>query len=98
MLAAWYLHSKFWQGRAWHFSAGASLRGVFCANSGQLHRSSVFTLAQLQIIQVGVSLCLFILFSIFVMKYLVKLDFVWDAHLHDSRSGFRIRRIDSLIT
>jgi hypothetical protein len=41
--------------------------------------STVLSLAQLQVLQVGISLLLFIPFAVFIMKSPLKIDYLWAA-------------------
>jgi len=81
MLSAWYAHLRFWNGRAWYVAAFLSWCIAFFEYSVHIPANrigfSVFTLPQLQVIQIGLSLCLFVPFSVFIMKCPVKLEFLW---------------------
>ena len=83
MLTAWYFHLKQWNDRPWYVAAFLSwcIAGIEYSAHIPANRigSAVLTLSQLQILQVGLSLLLFIPFAIVVMKAPVKLDYVWAA-------------------
>lgn len=83
MLTAWYFHLKQWNDRPWFV---ASLFSWFIAAiEYSVHipanriGATELSLSQLQILQVGLSLLLFIPFAIFVMKSPVKMDYIWAA-------------------
>jgi uncharacterized protein (DUF486 family) len=81
MLTAWYFHLKQWSDRPWYVAS--FLSWCIAAVEYTVHipanriGHTALTLSQLQILQVGISLLLFIPFAVFVMKAPVKLDYVW---------------------
>lgn len=81
MLNAWYFHLKGWADNPWYLAALFSW--FIAAIEYSVHipanriGSQALSLSQLQILQVGISLMLFIPFTVFVMKEPVKLDYVW---------------------
>ena len=83
MLTAWYFHLKQWSDRPWYVASFFSW--CIAAFEYSVHipanriGSTGLSLSQLQILQVGISLLLFIPFAIFVMKSPPKLDYFWAA-------------------
>ncbi len=83
MLTAWYFHLKQWSDRPWYVAS--LLSWCIAAFEYSVHipanrvGSTVLSLSQLQVLQVGISLVLFIPFAVFVMKSPVKLDYIWAA-------------------
>lgn len=83
MLTAWYFHLKAWSDKPWFI---ASLLSWFIAAiEYSVHipanriGSTALSLSQLQILQVGMSLLMFIPFAIVIMKTPVRLDYIWAA-------------------
>lgn len=81
MLTAWYFHLKQWSDKPWYIAAIlswfiASLEYSVHIPANRIG-SAALTLSQLQILQVGISLLMFIPFAVFVMKAAVKLDYIW---------------------
>ena len=83
MLCAWYLHLKWVSQTHWYLAAMISWGIAFFEYNFHIPAnrigSQVLTLSQLQIIQVGMSLLIFIPFSIIVMQKPIKLDYLWAA-------------------
>lgn len=81
MLAAWYFHLKQWSHKPWYFAAllswGIALFEYSVHIPANRIGSAELTLSQLQIMQVGISLLLFIPFAVFVMKQSIGLDYLW---------------------
>ena len=81
MLTAWYLHLKQFASKPLWFVIGASWMIAFIEYLFHIPANrigfQVMTLAQLQILQVGMSLLLFIPFAIFVMDKPPRLDYLW---------------------
>jgi len=81
MLTAWYFHLRQWSGKPWYIAALLSWGIAFFEYSVHIPANRIghaeLTLAQLQILQVGMSLLIFIPFSILVMGHQIKLDYVW---------------------
>lgn len=83
MLAAWYFHLKQWAHKPWYAAAFLSWCIAFCEYSVHIPAnrigSTVFSLPQLQVLQVGMSLVFFLPFAVFVMRRPVSMDYVWSA-------------------
>lgn len=83
MLTAWYLHLRFLGSKVWIVAALASWGIAFFEYLVHIPANRIghaeLSLSQLQIIQIGMSLLMFIPFSMIVMKTPVKLDYVWAA-------------------
>ena len=81
MLTAWYLHLKTLNHKPWYVASLVSWGIAFLEYTVHIPANrighAVLTLSQLQILQVGMSLVLFIPFSVFVMGHPVKLDYIW---------------------
>ncbi len=81
MLCAWYLHLKFLKNSVWYIAAITSWGIAFFEYSVHIPAnrigSEVLTLSELQILQVGMSLIMFIPFSIIFMGKGIKLDYLW---------------------
>jgi len=83
MLTAWYFHLKQWSDRPWYIASFFSW--CIAALEYSMHipanriGSTVLSLAQLQVLQVGISLLLFIPFAVFIMKSPLKIDYLWAA-------------------
>jgi len=81
MLTAWYLHLDYLRDKPWYVAVLASwavafLEYIFHIPANRIGHTQ-FDLSQLQILQVGMSLLLFVPFSVVVMGAPVKLDYVW---------------------
>ena len=83
MLTAWYFHLRSLSDRAWYVAAFASwcIAAVEYSFHIPANRigSTALTLSQLQILQVGMSLVLFIPFTVIIMKQPIKQDYIWAA-------------------
>jgi uncharacterized protein (DUF486 family) len=83
MLTAWYFHLKQWSGKPWYFAAALSWGIAFFEYSVHIPANRIgateLTLSQLQILQVGMSLFIFVPFAIIVMGHPIKLDYIWAA-------------------
>jgi uncharacterized protein (DUF486 family) len=83
MLTAWYLHLKTLNHRPWYVASLASWGIAFFEYTVHIPANRIghaeLTLSQLQILQVGLSLLLFIPFAIFVMGHPIKLDYLLAA-------------------
>jgi uncharacterized protein len=81
MLSAWYLHLKYWADRPWYTAAFLSWCIAFLEYAVHIPANRIghtlLTLPQLQILQVGLSLFLFIPFATLVMKRSIGMDYVW---------------------
>lgn len=81
MLTAWYLHLKQFASKPLWFAIAASwlialVEYVFHIPANRIG-FQVMTLPQLQILQVGISLLLFMPFAIFVMGRSPRMDYLW---------------------
>lgn len=83
MLSAWYLHLKYLDHKPWYIAALASWGIAFFEYSVHIPANRIghaeLSLFQLQIIQVGMSLLMFIPFAMFVMNQPFKTDYYWAA-------------------
>lgn len=83
MLCAWYLHLKWLDERHWMMATLVSWGIAFLEYNFHIPANRIgsqeLSLTQLQIIQIGMSLLLFIPFSIFVMNKPIKMDYIWAA-------------------
>lgn len=81
MLTAWYLHLKMLDHRPWYIASLVSWGIAFFEYTVHIPANrighGVMTLAQLQILQVGMSLLLFVPFAILVMGAPIKRDYLW---------------------
>jgi uncharacterized protein (DUF486 family) len=81
MLCAWYLHLKWFGDKHWFIAALISWGIAFVEYNFHIPAnrigSQALSLPQLQILQIGMSLLLFIPFSILVMNKPIKLDYIW---------------------
>ena len=81
MMSAWYLHLNWANQKAWYIAVMASwgiafLEYLFHIPANRIGYAEL-SLSQLQILQVGMSLVLFIPFSIMFMEQSVKMDYIW---------------------
>jgi len=83
MLSAWYLHLKWLDQKIWFYAAIFSWGIAFFEYLFHIPANRIgseeLTLTQLQIIQIGMSLIMFVPFSIFIMNKPIKLDYLWAA-------------------
>jgi len=83
MLTAWYFHLKTLNHKPWYIAALFSWGIAFFEYSVHIPANRIghteMTLSQLQILQVGMSLLIFIPFTIFIMGEGVKMDYIWAA-------------------
>ena len=81
MLTAWYFHLKQWDSKPWYVAAFLSWCIAFFEYSVHIPANrigiEVLTLPQLQVLQVAMSLLVFIPVTIFVMGESIKLDYMW---------------------
>ena len=100
MLTAWYFHLKQCYERPFYVAAFFSWCIAATEYSAHIPAnrigSTVLSLSQLQVLQVGLSLLLFIPFAIFVMKTPVKLDYIWAALCLVGASYFIFRGVNGL--
>jgi uncharacterized protein (DUF486 family) len=79
MLTAWYFHLKALNDKPWYLASLASWGIAFFEYTVHIPANRIghaeLTLAQLQILQVGMSLLLFMPFALFVMKKPITLDY-----------------------
>lgn len=83
MLMAWYFHLKYLNHRPWYIASLLSWGIAFFEYTVHIPANRIghtqLSLSKLQIIQVGMSLIIFIPFSIFVMKEPIRMDYIWAA-------------------
>lgn len=83
MLTAWYLHLKIFNNKPWYIASLVSWGIAFFEYTVHIPANRIghteLNLSQLQILQIGMSLLIFIPFAIFVMGNSVKLDYIWAA-------------------
>ncbi len=83
MLSAWYLHLKWLDQKHWYIAAMVSWGIAFFEYNFHIPANRIgsqeLSLIQLQVIQIGISLLMFIPFSIIMMGKPIKLDYVWAA-------------------
>lgn len=83
MLTAWYFHLKHLGTKAWYIAALVSWGIAFFEYSVHIPANRIgsaeLSLSQLQILQVAMSLIIFIPFSILVMDEAIKTDYIWAA-------------------
>lgn len=83
MLTAWYLHLRYLNHKAWYIAAFASWGIAFFEYAVHIPANRIgsteLSLFQLQILQVGMSLLMFVPFAIFVMNQPFKTDYYWAA-------------------
>ena len=83
MLTAWYLHLKTLNHKPWYIAALVSWCIAFFEYTVHIPANRIghteLTLSQLQILQVGMSLLIFIPFAILVMGVPIKMDYIWAA-------------------
>ena len=83
MMTAWYLHLRSLSHKAWYVAAILSWGIAFFEYLVHIPANrigyTVMSLPQLQIVQIGMSLLLFVPFSIVVMNNPVKQDYIWAA-------------------
>lgn len=81
MLTAWYYHLKHLSDKPWYVAAYVSWGIAFFEYTVHIPANRIgheeLTLSQLQIMQVGMSLLLFIPFNLYVMGNPVNLDYLW---------------------
>ncbi len=81
MLSAWYLHLKLFGDKHWYLVVLISWGIAFIEYNFHIPANRIgsqqLTVSQLQILQIGMSLLMFIPFSIFVMNKPIKLDYIY---------------------
>lgn len=81
MLTAWYFHLKHLPDKPWWIAAVLSWLIAFVEYMFHIPANrigyQVMSLAELQILQVGMSLVLFIPFAVLVMDRPIRLDYIW---------------------
>jgi uncharacterized protein (DUF486 family) len=81
MLTAWYYHLKHLNDKPWYIAAIVSWGIAFFEYSVHIPANRIghaeLSLAQLQILQVGISLLMFIPFTIFMMNHPINSDYLW---------------------
>lgn len=83
MTFAWYWHLQNMSDRKWYIAALVSWGIAFFEYMIQVPANRIgytqLDVSQLKIMQEAITLCVFIPFSIFIMKQPFKMDFVWAA-------------------
>ena len=81
MLTAWYFHLKHLNDKVWWIAALASWSIAFVEYMFHIPANrigyTVMSLAELQILQVGMSLIMFIPFAVFVMGRPLNMDYIY---------------------
>lgn len=81
MLTAWYFHLKHFAAQPWYIAALLSWGIAFFEYTVHIPAnrigSRVLSLSELQLLQVGMSLLIFIPFSIWVMGQPLRTDYIW---------------------
>ena len=97
MLSAWYLHLKFFSHKPWYTAALLSWGIAFFEYTVHIPANrighEVMTLSKLQILQVSMSLLIFIPFAWFLMDHPIKMDYVWASMCLVGAAYFIFRRI-----
>ncbi len=95
MMTAWYFHLKTLGDRPWFIAVMASWGIAFFEYIVHIPANrigfEVLSLAQLQILQISMSLILFIPFAILVMNTPVRMDYIWAAFCLAGASYFIFR-------
>lgn len=95
MLTAWYLHLKYLEHKPWYIAAIASWGIAFFEYSVHIPANRIgsteLSLYQLQMIQVGMSLLLFVPFAMFIMNQPFKTDYYWAAGCMGAAAYFIFR-------
>ncbi len=81
MLCAWYLHLRWLDQKHWFIAAMVSWGIAFFEYNFHIPANRIgsqeLSLMQLQVIQIGISLLMFIPFSIIAMNKPIKIDYIW---------------------
>ena len=97
MLTAWYLHLKTLNHKPWYIAALVSWGIAFFEYTVHIPANRIghneLTLTQLQILQIGMSLLIFIPFTVFVMGSPVKPDYIWASFCPVGAAYFIFRGI-----
>ena len=97
MLTAWYLHLKQLTAKPWYIAALVSWGIAFFEYSVHIPANrigiGVLSLSELQLLQVGMSLLIFIPFAIFVMGQPVKADYLWASLCLGGAAYFLFRSV-----
>jgi uncharacterized protein len=97
MLTAWYLHLKYLAAKPLYIAALLSWGIAFFEYMVHIPANrignEVLSLSELQLLQVGMSLLIFIPFSIFVMGQPIKFDYIWAALCLGGAAFFVFRSI-----
>lgn len=95
MLTAWYLHLRFLDHKPWYIAALFSWGIAFFEYSVHIPANRIgsteLSLFQLQILQVGMSLLMFVPFAIFIMGQPFKTDYYWAAICMSAAAYFIFR-------
>lgn len=97
MLTAWYLHLKHLTAKPWYIAALVSWGIAFFEYSVHIPANrigiGVLSLSELQLLQVGMSLLIFIPFAIFVIGQPVKADYLWASLCLGGAAYFLFRSV-----
>jgi len=97
MLFAWYLHLKTLNHKPWYIASLVSWGIAFFEYSVHIPANRLghtkLTLSQLQVLQVGMSLLIFIPFAVIVMGHPIKSDYIWAAFCLVGASYFIFRGV-----
>ena len=97
MLTAWYFHLKHLSAKPWYIAALVSWGIAFFEYMVHIPANrigyDVMTLSELQLLQVGMSLLIFIPFAIFVMGQPVKVDYLWASLCLGGAAYFLFRSV-----
>ena len=97
MLTAWYFHLKHLSAKPWYIAALVSWGIAFFEYMVHIPANrigiDVMTLSELQLLQVGMSLLIFIPFAIFVMGQPIKADYLWASLCLGGAAYFLFRSV-----
>ena len=97
MLTAWYYHLKHLSDKPWYIAALVSWGIAFFEYTVHIPANRIghtdLSLAELQILQVGMSLIMFIPFTIFIMGHPINSDYLWAAGCLGGAAYFIFRGI-----
>ena len=84
MTFAWYAHLKNWSAKPWYWAAFISwgiafFEYCFQVPANRLGHASVIAASKLKILQVVITLSVFVPFSVFFLRQPLKLDYLWAA-------------------
>lgn len=97
MLTAWYFHLKHLSAKPWYIAALVSWGIAFFEYMVHIPANrigyDVMTLSELQLLQVGMSLLIFIPFAILVMGQPIKADYLWASLCLGGAAYFLFRSV-----